>query len=536
MACITSLCYNELMKKNIDMEPQKPIDWPHNQREARLSNVLYAVEKFLREPNYGNKEILLTLITETDPNQHDDFGLMRLCSYEVALINELYFYASFMQLGSLKIFLYKEITDTTRIFNIVSKYPEKINNIDDIDNYGGLMSPLKMYYIAYRSFNYYKQRSFCDELLNTVKQYEMFEKEGIISLDDVEFAFINLMLDLSNAAGTNTIPIIEFNREELLKLFEKEFEIIRKAKKDPLKRPLKGVLKMTISNWILRSRNNFNHSPVFKCLTNVASHGSVLNKEIWMQSVECLNDKREGKVIKELFANKSWINYDWAQKIKLNNPYTCYVTSFSRIMPTESLKHKYGKNVYGYKSDKIASIVAPLINVNGSPQFGQTLSYDIVYDREEAKEELNYLFQLINELPMADTKKTDFASEIISYWFLSFKDKKWQDEKERRYQIFYYDSYPYFDLKKDERFIKIKSSVYLFPDNVSKDNNQFETIRANIFDRYYSIATKDFMQCNDCLNIDYEFWKSDEAYICPICGSTNGTKINPNDLRKNHIN
>lgn len=87
---------------------------------------------------------------------------------------------------------------------------------------------------------------------------------------------------------------------------------------------------MTIANWILRSRNNYDHSPVFKCLTNVASSSSVHNKEVWMQSISFLNDKREGKTIKEIFANKKWINYDWAKKVNVNNPYTFYVTSFTK--------------------------------------------------------------------------------------------------------------------------------------------------------------------------------------------------------------
>lgn len=119
---------------------------------------------------------------------------------------------------------------------------------------------------------------------------------------------------------------------------------------------------------------------------------------------------------------------------------------------------------------------------------------------------------------------------------MSFKDKKWQDENERRYQIFYYDTYSYLDLNKDERFLKIKSSVYLFPDNISKDNNQFNIIQGNICDRYFSTATKEFIQCNDCLNIDFEILGIKDNYKCPICGSLNSIKINPNKLRKRHTN
>lgn len=76
-------------KDMIDVE--KPSDWPQNQREARLSNIEYAIEKFRTEPNYGNKEILLSLLVELDPNQYDSFGMTRITDYEVALINKLYF-------------------------------------------------------------------------------------------------------------------------------------------------------------------------------------------------------------------------------------------------------------------------------------------------------------------------------------------------------------------------------------------------------------------------------------------------------------
>lgn len=521
------------MKQEI-MNVVKPNDWPQNQREARLSNVLYAVEKFQKQPNYANKEVLLSLISEIDPNQHDDFGLMRICDYEVALINELYFHASTMLLAPLKIYLYKEITETTRIFTMMPKFNESIQSIKDIEKYSGLFPSLKLYTLTCRNFFYYKERSFCDELLATVNDCEELAKQGKISVDYIENAFTNLMYELSNPSGINTIPFLEFDKCELLKLFEKEFAFFEKLHKNPINRPLKGVLKMTISNWVLRSRNQYSHSSIFKCLTNIASNSSVENKEIWMQNIEFLNDKREGKVIKELFANKSWIKCDWAKKVKLNNPYTFYVTSFSKSRPDEALKHKYGKNVYGYRSDKIASIVSPILNNNGFPQFGQTLSFDIVYDRVIAKEELNFLFKIIDMLSIDDKSKTLFTNEIISYWFLSFKDKKWESENERRYQLFYYEEYPYLELNKDDRFLKIKSSIYLYPDNISEDNNHYNNIKANIFDRYFATATKEFIQCNKCLNIDFEIFGLENNYVCPICGSNIYTKINPKELRKKH--
>ena len=137
-------------------------------------------------------------------------------------------------------------------------------------------------------------------------------------------------------------------------------------------------------------------------------------------------------------------------------------------------------------------------------------------------------------LSVDDKSKIIFTNEIISYWFLSFKDKKWESENERRYQLFYYEQYPYLELNKDDRFLKIKSSIYLYPDNISEDNNRYNNIKANIFDRYFATATKEFIQCNKCLNIDFEIFGLENNYVCPICGSNIYTKINPKELRKKH--
>ena len=68
----------------------KPNDWPQNQREANLMNVLDAVEAFTKQPNYKNKEILHALINQVDLNEINEFGLFRITDYEVAIINQLY--------------------------------------------------------------------------------------------------------------------------------------------------------------------------------------------------------------------------------------------------------------------------------------------------------------------------------------------------------------------------------------------------------------------------------------------------------------
>ena len=76
------------MNCKIDEVKTKPDDWPAN-------------------PNYKNKEILISLITNYDLNQMSMIGLVRTTEYEVACINSLFFDANILQLNALKAYLYE---------------------------------------------------------------------------------------------------------------------------------------------------------------------------------------------------------------------------------------------------------------------------------------------------------------------------------------------------------------------------------------------------------------------------------------------
>lgn len=69
----------------------KPSDWPQNNRERNLENIYSSFQVFLNEPNYKNKELLFALLNVTDINSINEMGIVHICDYEIALINELYF-------------------------------------------------------------------------------------------------------------------------------------------------------------------------------------------------------------------------------------------------------------------------------------------------------------------------------------------------------------------------------------------------------------------------------------------------------------
>jgi len=72
-----------------------------------------------------------------------------------------------------------------------------------------------------------------------------------------------------------------------------------------------------------------------------------------MKKTEKLNDKREQKVIPELFADASWIQYAWAKDIDFTATRTYFVSSFSKSINSDDMKKEYAPCVYGFKNDKL---------------------------------------------------------------------------------------------------------------------------------------------------------------------------------------
>ena len=80
------------MNSKIDTS-REPKDWPINGKEASLSNVYTYFERFIDDPNYHNKEMLLTLVNQDDLNETNDLGIYRVTDYEIMLINSIYLYS-----------------------------------------------------------------------------------------------------------------------------------------------------------------------------------------------------------------------------------------------------------------------------------------------------------------------------------------------------------------------------------------------------------------------------------------------------------
>ena len=138
------------------------------------------------------------------------------------------------------------------------------------------------------------------------------------------------------------------------------------------------------------------------------------------------------------------------------------------------MKNMYGECIYGYKNDRIIELIAPILKTKKTskcpPMLSQVIAFDILYDSNEIKDEINFLCQIINLFEISDKEKHDFFQEIMQYWILSIKDSKWSYEQERRYVIFQYPTYEYKDAIIEDNFLKVETSLFLYPDFILGNN------------------------------------------------------------------
>lgn len=514
----------------------KPEDWPANNIECQLENIYIQIERFEEDPSYYNKEILVSLVSNHDLNQQSSTGLHRTTDYEVSMINSIFLKASFMNMNVVKTFIYELVGEKTRMQKMASWFQEA--NIPlEIKEFVGLMPQLKLYYIAYQRFTVDKDLDFADKLIETI-ELNMDETKKIqepeVYLEHLVFitnGYISLINDISYFRSVKRTGIWAFTREDIYKVFELAGKLCKAIGDNPIERPLMGVLMTSISNYILKSRNDYNEDYICKYISEEIAELSIENHEIWMSITENLNDEREQKVIPELFDEEGWNNYAWATNFNFDATRKYYVSCFCKSLNDEDMLRDYGSCIYGYKDDRMADVLSPITymkmrNGNKMPYFSQVVAFDVLYDREEAKEEINFLCSIIDCFDMNDTEKEVFLEQILQYWILSVKDKEWSHERERRYVLFMYDDYEYFEVDmSDERFLKLKTSLFIQPDFVLGDNPVKGYLRSMVDNKRNAISTKPYMFCLDCLSRDFDSVAIGKPEIsqCLVCDSENLT-------------
>lgn len=500
----------------------KPENWPSNYRESRIQIIFDHLEVFYENPNYKNREILISLISQGDLNESNSTGLFRITEYEVMLMNSLHLFATNMCLNSLKLYLYKRIMELSSSYKMQRFMPYSKDLSVEIDVFRGLEPSMRMFYNIYANFNIDKNRTFAEQVvfeLNDLEQHISTEEEFLY----ISHSLTRLLNDLGSFHSSQIFSILKWSRTELKDIFMLEAKYLELSNQDPSKRPLKGVLFTTLSSWILKSRNGYNSDYIYKCLPDFAANNSFKEHEVWMREKSKLNDTREGKVINELFNDKTWLKHEWSHNISLKPAKTTYVSSFVKSKPNSSMFDKYGRNLFGYKTDNISDLLAPLFKNETGLKFGQVTHYDITYNTDDIKEEINYLCDIINLFHMSADDKEAFLDTIIQYWLYSIKDPKWEDERERRYEVMIYDFYDYENSRIEDDFLKVRSSLYMFPDFINREMTIYREIKRLRIEKLNAISTKEYIFCSDCLNSDYDSvlrFKNGESK-CIQCDSSN---------------
>ena len=531
---------------------QKPDDWPINAREQDLELIDKAIDEYETTPGYRTREVLITMFSDFDLNQTAAIGEYRICEYEVALINKLYIWGLTHFLPSLRCYLYNLVGQTARMQKMFSYSFQPLEQEESIGVKAyekGLWLPLRLYYFAYQSYTVFKDKPFAEKIIEVVNIMKQVIQDEDVPVDDKEFSldalarnYSTMLNDLSYFHGNKKEGIWKFDRDELKMLFALESELCELTNQNPLERPLHGVLMTQISNFILKSRHDYNEDYICKYVSENAADSSFYNHEIWMRRIEDLNDEREGHVIKDIFADRDWVDVDWIGELDFTPVRKYYVSSFAKSVNNPDMKSDYGSVVFGFKGDRIADLISPIYeqtlhrttDEEDLPEkitrhcFSMVTAYDVLYDEEELKEEMNYLFNVIDLFAMSKKEKNEFLNSILQYWLLSAKDPKWSVERERRYVIFLYDDYDYQEMEIDDGFLKIKTSLFILPDFLIGKQPKKREIRPLIDNKRKSTSYRKYMFCRNCFNRDYDVVAGfDSVLECPICGSQNIETVIP---------
>ncbi|HIH36187.1 MAG TPA: hypothetical protein HA255_07030 [Methanosphaera sp.] len=513
------------MKHIICDETTKPDDWPASYKEETLEEIWTSIEKFEKDPNANTKELILALTANYDLNQASHAGLFRISDYEVGVTNSLFFYSLYYNIPSIKFFIYDIIEYNARIRKFSTRFLSEAELY--IENYKGLYPSLKLFYLIYLYFNLKKNKTFCDEIIEFVNQYIETDSSPD-SIDFITHAFTQMIRDLSEFNSKKINTIFAFTREELYKLYSLQAKLLKLNNDSIQQRDLRATLIISISSYILKSRKDYNNDYICKYISPDNVIKSFSNGQIWIREIKALNDEREQKVLPELFGDSSWLEFNWANNIDLSAKRQYFVSSFCKNFKSDKMREKYGECVYGFKNDRIIELIAPIIkNKDGikyHPMLAQVIAFDVLYDTLEMKNEINYLCKIIDLFDMSDKDKKNFLQEIMQYWILSIKDPKWSEEQERRYVIFQYQNIVYKDSIFEDGFLKIKTSLFHYPDFILGNNPVHSELDVLLTQKRNAISMKEYMHCNNCLSNDFDEVLNDTK-ICPICGSKEYIKV-----------
>ncbi len=513
----------------------KPADWPCNAFERKLDEIAQALTKFWKDQSYLNREELISCVSCVDLNQHDVEGIFRVTDYEIQLIDLLRFKANIIGCVIINNYLYDYVMQKARI---QKRFPMVLGDDFVVKFRKFEFASLYLHYIAYYDFisNSIKSYAIClmdatSEFLLNIQAMNVSDEERQRGIQNLTKSYVCLLHDISYCTSYKRMWIWKFTHQEIFQLLKLASKLIDLAGDTPAKSPLRGTMYILVSALILKSRNNYNSELIYKYMPESAVFASRENHQIWMKELQGLNDPREKKVIPELFAEKDWQKYSWIENISFVSSRDYFVSSFSKTKCDKRMMEEYGSCIFGFKDDRAGYLMAPMYlrevdkRIGKEICFSQVISFDVIYDRDEAKNELIFLCDVINLFSMTDEEKHKFLTEIIQYWVLSVKDQEWEYENEHRYVVFMYSlGYPYRDVRFEDGVFKTTTSLFSHPDFILGTQPTRDFIQKNLDEKRSRCVKKSYIRCDDCLNCDF-----DNVYTgatkCAICDSERITRV-----------
>lgn len=492
-----------------------------NRMERKNEEILLVVRDFFMNPTHAKKEAVLKYVSQTSVSENDYRG--RIVAYTDRfniVLSLIYLYGYQMKFPEIKLYVYRCLVDVSIIEHSFAIFREQLGC--DIPQYSpqNLVTNLYIYFLAYTYFRYSddnKIDSIYTALFYVADSWILSMADDVIN-SKIILTVIRIIYDLAMTTGYDEIdPYHRYDINDvgiIFSKFAKWIEDYPMVIKSPY--PFCTCISVILASMVLRLRNGLDNFPIVKYVSDENLKAAFSNNQVWMHEINKLNDPNEGKIVEEILSEAGVIRYPWQQFWKKDFKY--YVGCFSRNTNPEAMS-EYGNNGLGYKNDNIATRLAPIfLDGKGYPVLTRVFSYDVAYSRSVVKEELKYVSDLIEKLPMHNNLKTMLFSMFVARIKYSVKDKKWEHEQERRYVIEMWDEPEFLDAVFEDGFIKVDTSLYLHPDYLLSCSECFrKRFEKEVMTHIEKDITVPCALCMDCLGINFHRGEN----TCRQCGSTN---------------
>lgn len=492
-----------------------------NRLEAKVEEILLTVKDFFKNPTHDKKETILRHVAQTSVSETDLRGVVVAYSDRFSLVlSLLYLYGYYMRFPELKLYVYRCLVHVAITEHALEILHDQLNI--DVPKYvpNDIVYNLYIYYWAYRWFRYSYETDNVDtiyialfDVANSIISNAKDKSQKIAVFSSV----MQIIYDLALTTGYDEIDCYHsYTSSDISLIFSNLAEWIKEC---PgligYPWPFFTRLSVILASMVTRLRNKLDNFPVVKYISDINLGASFSNKQVWLHEMDKLNDSREGKVLEEILSEKE-ISYPWQKLLKLD--IRCYVGCFSRNVNTAQMK-MYGNNGLSYKNDNIATKLAPIsIDDNDYPVLARVLSYDVSYSKETVRNELRYVSELIEKLPIDDDLKALLFTMYVKRVQYSAKDSAWEQEQERRYVIEMYDEPKFIDATVEDGFIKIDTLLYLRPDFLLSCSDCFHySFEKEAIAHIKKDVTVPCSLCMDCLELNFNVSEK----TCRQCGSTN---------------